>query len=102
MNNPHDKFFKDLFSRKSEAISFIKGVFPKKLIEQIDLSSLQPDETSYVDKQLYGSYSDFVYNCTYGEQNIKVVFHSILIYNYYGTSWIFRKGRLNKTPLLSR
>lgn len=73
MNNPHDKFFKALFSKKQEVTDFVKGFFPREIQEKIDLSSLQPDPSSYVDNRLKEHFSDFVYNCNYGSNKIKIV-----------------------------
>ena len=72
MNNPHDKFFKSLFSRKKEVIDFVKGAFPEKILKQIDFSSFQADPNSYVDKHLQEHFSDFVYNCNYGDKQVKI------------------------------
>ena len=74
MNNPHDKFFKELFSRKPDVIEFIKSVLPKEIINNIDFSTFKPDVTSYVDTHLQEHYSDYVYNCNYGDQPVKLAF----------------------------
>ena len=72
MNNPHDKFFKSLFSRKQEVIEFVKGAFPEKMLNKIDFDSFQIDPNSYVDKHLHEHFSDFVSNCHYGNRQIKI------------------------------
>ena len=38
INNPHDKFFKEVFSEKLNAVDFIRGTFPPELTAKLDLS----------------------------------------------------------------
>ncbi|MCF8372192.1 MAG: Rpn family recombination-promoting nuclease/putative transposase [Bacteroidales bacterium] len=71
--NPHDKFFKEAFSKKEEAGDLIKNVLPEGLSNNIDVSTLQLDSTSYIDEELQESFSDLVYNCVYkGKTKIKI------------------------------
>ena len=71
--NPHDKFFKETFSKKEEAIDLISHTFPEKLVENLDLSSLTLDNTSYIDEDLSENFSDLVYNCLYkGKTSLKI------------------------------
>lgn len=73
--NPHDKFFKEAFSKKEEAGDLIKNVLPEGLSKNIDVSTLQLDSTSYIDEELQENFSDLVYNCVYkGKTKIKVSF----------------------------
>jgi len=69
LTHPHDHFFKQVFSRKEEVTDFIKGTFPKYLVKNLKLETLQLDSTSYVDKTLKAHFSDIVYQCDYGENN---------------------------------
>jgi len=69
----HDVFFKEIFSKKEEVQDFIINTFPEKIVTNLDLKSLQFDNTSYVDEQLKTNYSDIVYNCLYkGTTEIKI------------------------------
>jgi len=71
--NSHDRFFKELFSKKEEVSEFIAKTFPKEIVEKIDLQSLELDKTEYVDSKLRTNYSDIVYNSKYGKNtNIKI------------------------------
>jgi Putative transposase, YhgA-like len=45
ITNPHDKFFKESFSRIEVARSFIEEIFPKELSEKINLETLQLTNT---------------------------------------------------------
>jgi predicted transposase/invertase (TIGR01784 family) len=65
INNPHDKFFKETFSKRKNVIEFIKNVLPKELVENLKLSSLRFDENSYIDDELQEYFTDKVLNCEY-------------------------------------
>ena len=41
INNPHDKFFKETFSRVDVTQSFIDEVFPSDIRDKINLNSLK-------------------------------------------------------------
>ena len=47
--SPHDKFFKESFSRLEVVQSLIEEVFPLELKERINLQKLQLSNASYVD-----------------------------------------------------
>ena len=71
--NPHDKFFKETFSKKEEAIDLISHTFPQNLVKNLDLATLALDNNSYIDEELSENFSDLVYNCTYkGEKVVKI------------------------------
>lgn len=65
LQNPHDKFFKELFSEKEEVTEFITQTFPKELVQNLNLETLELDNSSFVDEGLQEHFSDLVYNCTY-------------------------------------
>jgi len=67
---PHDKYFKQLFSQKAEMREFLAHGLPQ-VAKFLDLSTLQLDTTSYIDKKLNVGFSDLVYNCRYN-QNIEI------------------------------
>jgi len=73
-NNPHDKFFKEIFSRKQEAQSFINDFLPKQLVDKLVFDDFEIDSNSYIDETLQESFADIVYNCTYSKQKIKIAF----------------------------
>jgi len=60
----HDKYFKEIFSRREEMCDFIENALPQ-IARHLDLSTLQLDATQYIDKRLQVGYSDLVYNCKY-------------------------------------
>lgn len=61
IHSPHDKFFKDTFSRKQSAIGYLKGYLPKEISGLIDFSSLELYPGEYIDNVLKGSSSDLVF-----------------------------------------
>lgn len=63
--NSHDRFFKELFSRKEEAREFIAKTFPKEISQKINFETLELDKTEYIDSKLRTHFSDVVYNCKY-------------------------------------
>jgi predicted transposase/invertase (TIGR01784 family) len=66
--NPHDKYFKQLFSQKAEMQEFLEKGLPQ-VAKLLDLNTLELDTTSYIDKSLNVGFSDLVYSCNY-YQNI--------------------------------
>ena len=61
LNNPHDRFFREAFSRKELAAGFVREYLPVKFAGLIDIGSLEIVKDSYVDKELRQHYSDIVY-----------------------------------------
>ncbi len=71
--NSHDKYFKEVFSKKEEATAFLKGSLPKELVRNINFDSLAPLKDSYIDEELKENFSDLVFTCKYkGKKEIKI------------------------------
>ena len=68
LNNPHDKFFKETFSRLEVVQSFIAEVFPPDLLERINLSALKQVNDSFTDAELEEHLADIVYRTEYAGQ----------------------------------
>ena len=64
ISNPHDRFFKEVFSIRENALDFINGAFPAKFKEKILPETLKLDTTSYIDEKLNEYFSDIVYTCS--------------------------------------
>jgi predicted transposase/invertase (TIGR01784 family) len=60
--NPHDKLFREIWSKKENAIDFLKNYLPANLLDKINLQTLAIEKDSFVDKHLKESYSDLLYN----------------------------------------
>ena len=66
--NLHDRFFKELFSKKEEVSEFVIKIFPQEIAENLNFETLELDKTEYVDSKLRTRFSDVVYNCKYGKE----------------------------------
>lgn len=69
--NPHDKFFKSIFTDKDSAREFLSKTIPDEIAKNLDIDSLKLDNTIYVDKNLDEYFADIVYNCNYHENSKK-------------------------------
>jgi hypothetical protein len=58
---PHDKFFKELMSRKESAEDFLRYYLPPEIVNKLDLSTLSISKDSFVDKELGEHFSDILY-----------------------------------------
>ena len=50
--NPHDKFFKELFSHKDEARDFFAHYLPEDILKHIDLTEIEIVKESFIEKEL--------------------------------------------------
>ncbi len=60
-SNPHDAFFKDLFTRLDVAADFLARYLPPAIVAQLDLTKLEIVKDSFVDEELQAHFSDLVY-----------------------------------------
>jgi predicted transposase/invertase (TIGR01784 family) len=65
LNNPHDRFFKAVFSILSIVRGCLLHFLPKDLLEKLDLDTLEVDPTSYITEELIEFYSDLVWRCKF-------------------------------------
>ena len=61
LTNPHDKFFKDLFSRQDAARDFLQHYLPSEISSLLDLSDLEIGKDSFIDPELQEHFSDLLY-----------------------------------------
>ncbi len=61
----HDSFFKNLLSKREQAIEFLAKTTPAEIVKKLHLDTLQLDTTDYVDSELQEYFADVVYNCDY-------------------------------------
>lgn len=59
--NPHDRFFKEVFTRKEVAAEFFQLYLPTDLVNRLDLTSLTYLKDSFVTKELQEYYSDLLF-----------------------------------------
>jgi predicted transposase/invertase (TIGR01784 family) len=58
---PHDKFFKDVFSKKETAVDFLSNMLPADVLELLDLGTAEIRKDSFVDDELKEFFSDLLY-----------------------------------------
>ena len=58
--NPHDKLFRDTYSDKENACSFLSQGLPEQVLKLIDLSSLEISKDSFIEKELADYHSDML------------------------------------------
>ena len=61
ISNPHDRFFKDVLSRREAARDFVLYYLPADLAALLDVESLVVSKDSFVDKDLREHFSDILY-----------------------------------------
>jgi predicted transposase/invertase (TIGR01784 family) len=61
VNNPHDKFFKQVLGDKETTMDFLTNYLPGNLLEVIDLNSLVIQKESFIEKELQEHFSDLMY-----------------------------------------
>jgi predicted transposase YdaD len=59
--NPHDRLFKEAFSRPDLAAGFFQNYLPEDIRTRIDWQTLQLQPGAFVDESLQGSESDLLY-----------------------------------------
>ncbi len=59
--NPHDHFFKVLFSSKQNAIDFVQHYLPAEVVQCLTLPTLEISKDSFIDATLSEHYSDLLY-----------------------------------------
>ena len=68
IHNPHDKLFKEAFSRREMAIDFFCNYLPAHIHTRIDWESLHLEPGSFTDEALRGSESDLLYTVQIDKQ----------------------------------
>jgi predicted transposase/invertase (TIGR01784 family) len=61
ISKPHDKFFKDVFSRPEVAQDFCRHYLPREIVKLLNLSTLTQAKDSFVDENLRESFSDLLF-----------------------------------------
>ncbi len=61
LSNPHDRFFKEVWSRKDVGQDFLRHYLPAEVVDLLDLRSLELSKESFIDEQLRAHYSDMLY-----------------------------------------
>jgi len=96
-DNAHDRFFKEVFTNKENAIDLIQGTLSKDLLQHLDFSTIELDNQSYVTKELKEFFSDIVYkirykNKTYVNVSLLLEHKSYFIDNPYVQLILYKGG----------
>lgn len=79
--NPHDRFYKELFSQPDTVADFVRHYLPEHLVAAIDLASLEIVKESFVDEELRQYFSDVLFGVKLkrgGEAFIYILLESLL------------------------
>lgn len=61
LTNPHDKFFKETFTRIEVARDFFANYLPKPVVDTLNLESLSLQSGSFIDPDLQEQFADLLY-----------------------------------------
>ena len=64
ITNPHDKLFKQLLGEPEHAADFVAHNLPAEVVSQLDLSTLQVVQVSFIDTQFVQSEADLLFSVT--------------------------------------
>ena len=68
-NNPHDKYFREVFSKKENTIDLLRNALPDKIFSEIDFDNFAYSNKSYVDEDLKDVESDLVVKTRLGNED---------------------------------
>jgi predicted transposase/invertase (TIGR01784 family) len=74
LRNPHDSFFKEIFSRPEHARDFLQHYLPAEVAALLDLSTLDISKDSFVDPDLQQHFSDLLYQVKLHDQSAAYVY----------------------------
>lgn len=66
--NPHDKLFKEFFSKEKDAREFLYHYLPNNIKNIIDLTTLSISKDSFIEKELHEYFSDILYKVEIKDQ----------------------------------
>lgn len=72
LEKPHDKFFKETFSRFDVVTDFIQAFLPPEIVQKFHFNSLVRESDSYLDPQLSEYFVDLLFSINYGSDQIQV------------------------------
>ncbi len=71
-DNPHDRYFKETFSRLDILTDFLNVYLPRPLLDQLDTSSLVREFDTYTDEGLSEHFADLVFTATLGNTQVRI------------------------------
>lgn len=61
IQNPHDKFFKESLGNVETAKDFITNYLPEKVLQVLDVNTLEPQKDSFINPELEENFSDLLF-----------------------------------------
>lgn len=85
-NNPHDLFFKRVWSKPEVAQGFLQRYLPKAVTAELELSTLTLTKDSFIDTSLAEHYSDLLYTVN-TKAGRRAYLYSLLEHKSYVSEW---------------
>jgi len=61
VNNPHDKLIREIYGDRDNAHSFLTNNLPGKVLDLMDMATLEISKDNFIEKELADYYSDILY-----------------------------------------
>lgn len=75
IHKPHDKLFWLALSDRRVAIEFFKAYLPLKIIEKIDLSTLEIENSKFINELFKDREADIIYKVKFRDKNLYLYLH---------------------------
>jgi len=72
LNDHHDRFFRETFSRREVAEGFLRGYLPPAVAEGVAWDTLEIAKDSFIEKALRHHFSDLLYTVRHRDREIKI------------------------------
>jgi len=74
ITNPHDKFFREVWSRQEIAVDFLANYLPEDVSKHLLLDTLEIQKDSFIEKHLKEHFSDLLYRIELKENSEAFVY----------------------------
>lgn len=74
LNQPHDKYFKATFGEVGFASNLLTSYLPEEVLSLIDLSTLEPQKESHLDKKLQAQFTDLLFRVSINNRDGYIYF----------------------------
>ncbi len=82
LNHPHDKFFREMFSRPVLVAEYIRYCLPEHIGGHLQVETLQQQKETYLDEELKSYASDVIYRCQYRNDDIETEVEITLLFEH--------------------
>lgn len=88
VENPHDKFFKEMFGQPDIAADFIANYLPAEVVAELDLSAPELVKDSFVDSSLQAHFSDLLYKVKLHGTDAEAFLFFLFEHKSYPDQWV--------------